>query len=326
METMLRNMEKESIKEVEKEYQIKNAMLLEEIKISENQITGLERAADNIKQSDGNVAQQFVSIKTAQREIVQTDDIMNSFNAHIHAKVSFATDQSVLEFLQQLKTFGSVLCDTAYLVKGTREMNTRVQSDTSTCTVYGSCLTQGGKLLLPDLNNKKLKCFDIGKLLVDDYCDLHFGPHGVCCIDNQKAVVTLNNRTIQFVSLGNQMKLRHDIKLNHPCFGIAYKDNTLLITDNSTSLYIHDMAGTLLQTISKDSSGNNLFTHCRQIAFSDSGDKIYVGDYQNKIVTLDRQGKHCSSFFDSDFVNGIGVCTDRKGNVFVLMNKKMLCK
>ncbi|XP_053396142.1 uncharacterized protein LOC128556155 isoform X2 [Mercenaria mercenaria] len=317
METMLRNMEKESIKEVNKEYQTMNAMLLEEMKKSEKQIIGLGRAADNIKQSDGNVAQQFVSIKTAQKIIAQTDDIMNSFDAHTHAKVSFAADQSVLGFLQHLKTFGSVNRNTAYSVKAIREMNIKVQSDTSTCTVYGSCLTQGGKLLLPDSHNNKLKRVDISKLSVEDYCDLPCAPNGVCCIGNQEAVVTLSNTTLQFVSLGNHMKLTHDIKLNHSCFGIAYKDDKLLITDNGTSLYIHDMAGTLLQTISKDSSGNDMLTNCRQIAFSDSGDKIYVADIFNNIVTLDRQGKHCNNFIDSDLTNGTGVCTDRKGNVFV---------
>ncbi|XP_045195183.2 uncharacterized protein LOC123550845 [Mercenaria mercenaria] len=317
METMLRNMEKESVKEVDKEYQNKHAVLLEEIKKSENQIICLEQAADNIKQSDGNVSQQFVSIKTAQRIIAQTDDIMNSVDAHAHAKVSFAADQSVLGFLQQLNTFGSVNSDTVYSVKASREINIRVLGDKSICTVYGSCLTQGGKLLLPDCWNKKLKRVDTGKSLVEDYCDLPCAPSGVCCIDNQKAVVTLNNNTIQFVSLGNQMKPIHAIKLNHPCFGIAYKDNKLLITDNSTSLYIHDIAGTLLQTISKDSSGNNMFTQCRQIAFSDSGDNIYVADFQNNIVTLDRQGKRCSNFIDTELVNSRGVCSDRRGNIFV---------
>ncbi|XP_053396147.1 uncharacterized protein LOC128556159 [Mercenaria mercenaria] len=270
METMIRNMEKESIKEVEKEYQTMNAMLLEEIKKSEIQIISLERLADNIKQSDGNVAQQFVSIKTAQKTITRTDDIMNSFNAHTHAKVSFVADQSVLGFLQELKTFGSVNSNTVYSVKETREMNIKVQSDTLTCTVFGSCLTQGGQLLLPDFNNKKLKRVDISKLSVEDYCDLPSNPCGVCCIDNQEAVVTLNNNTIQFVNLRNPMKLTHDIKLDNYCFGIAYKDSKLLITNNSTSLYIYDMAGTLLQTISRDNSGNDLFSKCRQIAFSDS--------------------------------------------------------
>ncbi|XP_053396144.1 uncharacterized protein LOC128556158 [Mercenaria mercenaria] len=317
METMLQKMEKESIREVDKEYQTMNAMLLEEIKESETQIIGLERVADNIKQSDGNVAQQFVSIKTAQKIIAQTDAIMNSFDAHTHAKVSFAADENVLGFLQKLKTLGSVNRYTAYTVKATREMNIRAQSDKSTCTVYGSCLTQGGKLLLPDNSNAKLKRVDIRKLSVEDYCGLPCSPVGVCCIGNQEAVVTLDNSTIQFVSLGNQMKLTHNIKLDHSCFGIAYRDNKLLITDNGTSLYIHNIAGTLLQTISKDSSGNYLFTMCRQIAFSDSGNKIYVGDKQNNVVTLNRHGEHCSNFIDSDLVNGRGVCTDRKGNVFV---------
>ncbi|XP_053394936.1 E3 ubiquitin-protein ligase TRIM33-like [Mercenaria mercenaria] len=133
MEKILQNLEKESIKEVEKEFQTMETMLLEEIQISENQMKNLSKAADDMKQSDGNIAQQFVSMKTTQKRLAQTEDILNDLDTHVHAKVSFAADQTVLGFLQQLKTFGSVIRNTVYSVKGTRDMNIKVQSDSSAC-------------------------------------------------------------------------------------------------------------------------------------------------------------------------------------------------
>ncbi|XP_053394937.1 E3 ubiquitin-protein ligase TRIM33-like [Mercenaria mercenaria] len=49
METILQHLETESIKEVEKEFQTMETMLLEEIQISENQLKSLSNAADDIK-------------------------------------------------------------------------------------------------------------------------------------------------------------------------------------------------------------------------------------------------------------------------------------
>ncbi|XP_045158390.2 uncharacterized protein LOC123524337 isoform X1 [Mercenaria mercenaria] len=240
-----------------------------------------------MKQSDGNIAQQFVSMKTTQKRLAQTEDILNDLDAHVHAKVSFTADQTVLGFLQQLKAFGSIIRNTVYSVKGTRKMNIKVQNDSSGCLVYGSCLTEDGELLIPDCNNKKLKRADIVKLSVVDYCELPHHPRDVCGIDKQEAVVTLGNNSIQFVSLGNKLALTRDMKLNHRCFCIAYRNNKLYISNNNKSVYVHDMTGTLLQTISKDSSGKDLFTYSRHIAFSDCGDKIFVANGEQGVVTVD---------------------------------------
>ncbi|XP_053390786.1 uncharacterized protein LOC128553636 [Mercenaria mercenaria] len=327
METILEQLEKESIKELEMKFIEDESKLLEEKKKAETELDGLKEAVNDLKKSEGNKAQQFVSMKMSMKSIAKTEDVSSSLQTNIDANISFSFDPAILEFLQQLKTFGSVRhvsttdlsCPrtTVYSVKRNENLNIRSQNDENTCRVYGSCITEDGSLLLADYYNNKIKRADIVKMLVTDYCCFPARPHGVCCTSKSEAAVCLNNSTIQFVSLGKQMATTRQMKLNHICFGIAYKDAKLYITDNGQSLYIYDIAGNILQTVTQDNAGQNLFSNSRTVAFSDVDDKEFVASWGKGLVIIDGQGKHCQTFTDSELDAASSVCTDRRGNLFV---------
>ncbi|XP_045163270.2 uncharacterized protein LOC123527705 [Mercenaria mercenaria] len=214
MEMLLENMEKESIKEVEKKFSEIEYILHQEKNNAEKEEDTLKRDADNIQKSDGNRAQQFVYMKTAQTKFAETEIVLRSLKERNDTTLSFVENPDIRKFLQNIKTLGTVKNPrpvlsqpgtTLYTVTNTRSLNVRTSSDTIRCQVRGSCFTDNGFLLVADHDNKKLKRVDILKMSVVDQCDLPDGPNGVCCISKQEAVVCLDNNRIQFVSLDNQM-------------------------------------------------------------------------------------------------------------------------
>ncbi|XP_053390772.1 uncharacterized protein LOC128553624 [Mercenaria mercenaria] len=328
METIFEQLEKESIKELEMKFIEEESKQLEEKKKAETELDGLKQAMNDLKKTEGNKAQQFVSMKMSLKRIANTEDVSRSLQTHVDAEISFSFDPAIPVFLQQLKTFGSVRHDSAtalrsprttvYSVKGIENLNIRVQNDnTKTCNVYGSCLTEDGTLLLADDFHKKIKRADMVKMSVTDYCCVPAGPYGVCCTSKIEAAVCLNNKTIQFVSLGNQMTITRQMKMNHHCFDITYKDDKLYITDDADSLYIHDMAGNVLQTVTGNNIRKNMFANSRFIAFSDVDEKMFVASWHKGLVIIDGKGNHCQTITDSELNVASGVCTDRRGNLFV---------
>ncbi|XP_045196109.2 transcription intermediary factor 1-alpha-like isoform X1 [Mercenaria mercenaria] len=212
METILEQLEKESIKELEMKFIKEESKLLEEKKNAETELDGLKQAVNDLKKSEGNKAQQFVSMKMSLKSIAKTEDVSSSLQTSVDANISFSFDPAILDFLQQLKTFGSVRHvsttdsssprSTVYSVKRIENLNIRVQNDKNKCLVYGSCLTEDRSLLLADYSNNNIKRANIAKMSVTDYCCVPDGPYGVCCTSKSEAAVCFNNTTFQFVSIG----------------------------------------------------------------------------------------------------------------------------
>ncbi|XP_053390782.1 E3 ubiquitin-protein ligase TRIM33-like, partial [Mercenaria mercenaria] len=145
METILDKLEKESVKELEMNFTEKESKLLEEKTKAENELDGLKQAVNDLKKSEGNKAQQFVSMKMSLKGIAEMEDVSRSLQTSVDVDISFSFDPAILEFLQQLKTFGSVRQDsttaltsprtTVYSVKDIENLNIRVQNDNQTCLV-----------------------------------------------------------------------------------------------------------------------------------------------------------------------------------------------
>ncbi|XP_045180711.2 uncharacterized protein LOC123539992 [Mercenaria mercenaria] len=326
MELILQNLKKESMYEVKEEYHKRERMLEEEKKKAETEMEDMKQADNDIRQLETNKAETFVSMKIAQEKATNANELINSLKTPPNTKIYFQVDTDMRDTLHRLKSLGKLnICSSAalkpktsvYSITGTNDMNIKLPNERNTCSIFGSCLTETGMLLLTDYSNKKLKRTYVTNLSAIDHCDFPYGPCFVCNTNKEEATVTFYDNTVQFVYLGNQMTKTRQITLGHRCYGIAYKEDKLYITDNTSSLYIHDMAGNLLQTVSKDSSGNPLFTCSRVIAFSDNRDKMFAVDFTNRMRTLDIHGKHTDTYTDSDLVQVSGVDTDRRGNIFV---------
>ncbi|KAL4218534.1 hypothetical protein ACF0H5_023268 [Mactra antiquata] len=191
--------------------------------------------------------------------------------------------------------------------------------DNVRCHSPGCCLTKDNKLIVTDCSNKKLKRINLDTMSVEDYCKLDDNPNAICCTDVKEVAVTYYSPgRIQFVSIQHKMSPTRQIKLPHTCYGITSKNDKLYVTDNGSSLYVYNMTGTLLNTITSNNSGTSLFSRSRHITFNENGDKMFVGDGNKGLVCFDGAGNYLSTSSDNDLQGADGVCVDGYGNVFVV--------
>ncbi|XP_045211129.2 uncharacterized protein LOC123562567 [Mercenaria mercenaria] len=323
MGAVLDTLESESIRNLEEEHMKIRESLEDEIKVAKNYIAELQLSGDKISKSFGNKAQEFVCVKVAKRTIFETLDSEKILTKTVNVNIEFTANPKIKYFLNELKTFGIVPDPainkpktTLYEVDCKRQINIRQANDKATCNIYGSCFTADGLLLLADYSNKKLKCVDLCSKKVKDYLDLEASPADVCQTGKDKIAVSLLNSSIQFVSLENKMTTAKLLKLDYYCWGLAYKDGKLFVTDCGKSLYIHDMNGSMLHKITTDQQGKAFFQSNRHISLSSDGDMIYIADYNKGVITLNLQENYESTCTDTDLFHIWGVCTDGRGNIF----------
>jgi hypothetical protein len=177
-------------------------------------------------------------------------------------------------------------------------------------TVYASFFTDDGLLLLADYSNKALKLIDLSTESMLDRLDLEASPLSICQIGQNEIVVSLANGTIQYVSKGNKLKAIKQLKVDHFCHGLALRDDKLFISDQSTSVYIYDINGSMISRITTDKQGDAIFRGNRHISVSSDGKMIYVANTIKGLIVLDLEGNFKTTITDPDFVYLWGVCTE----------------
>lgn len=325
MEALLEKLAKQSIKAVEKVYGIIEADLQQAVVDAENYIDDLEQFADILKKSKGNKTQEFVCVKTAEKHIAKAKGAGKLLEKSTYVGIEFVTDSNIKTFLHQQKTLGKVSAETnkhcklkttPYKVKQEKEIDVKLGYDAFPCNIFGSCLTEDGSLLLADFNNNKLKRVNLSTETVRDYLNMPGSPIAICQTSNNEAAVSLDNSTIQFVSIGEKMTCTRQLKLGHYCYGLAYKDEKIVVTEKSHAIYIHSMTGVVLHKTTADKSGKVICKNNRHISLGTNRDKVYVADQKSGLVTLDGEGNQLLTFTDLDLVKSQGVCTDGRGNIF----------
>ncbi|XP_045156496.2 uncharacterized protein LOC123522989 [Mercenaria mercenaria] len=322
MEAELKRLETESIKEVDTQYSSMERDLQSEIKEAEQHSDDLEQFVANLQMSKGNNAQEFVCVKTSQKKILTAK---RSSKTKKEVTIIFFADMKIKNYIKQLKTLGQVsTAETTYKprtsackVKQKRDIDIKLKEDKYACGIYGSCFTEDGSLLLADFYNNKLKHLDVSTDTMVDQLDLEEAPIAVCLTSKQEAAVSLRNATIQFVSLGDKVATTRKLKMDHFCYGLAFNDGKFFISDESKTVYIHDINGTMLHKITTDKSGNPIFSNSRHINVNTNRDCVYVADNSQGVISLDIQGNYLSTFTNPDLAQPQGVCTDEKGNILV---------
>ncbi|KAL4216603.1 hypothetical protein ACF0H5_024326 [Mactra antiquata] len=192
-----------------------------------------------------------------------------------------------------------------------------VQSDDGdTCDILSSCVTNNGDIVLVDTYNYKIKLVDsktyniISSLL----CDA--SPLSVCNVSSTEVAVCLDYNTIQFVSTCNNLVVTRSLSMKHKCRHITVSRDRMYICD-LTSLYIYNMNGTLINTITENISGDKIFSNIWDITISDDHNMIHIVELYKGVITLDMNSKICWEFSGEVLDGARGVCTDGSGNVIV---------
>ncbi|KAL4224211.1 hypothetical protein ACF0H5_017664 [Mactra antiquata] len=280
------------------------------------------------KATAANRAHRFVCSKLAEKVMKEAANtkVKTEMNDNSGVEISFHPNQKLKDYIQGVNGIGEVQIATKkkndlYKIKGSRDISIEVSSDTKRRYSRGCCLTDDHQLLVTDENNKKVKRFDTHTLTLIDDCILDSSPYGICCSDKQEVAVGCRSpHKIQFISIGKKMIPTRKIDTSHTCFGIAMKNDNLYVTDDNSSMYVYDMSGTKLRTITHDAAGNKLFTHSEHIAINKSRNRMFVGNYHDGFVCFDGIENHLSTIKDSDLRGQEGVCSDGRGNIFVAGN------
>lgn len=335
LQALLETMEQATIQELQKDFNriITSLAVYIDITNVETQLSCFDDAAHQLQKAEGNKADEFVCVKSYQKLLAQGDEIQKNLPMAADETVCFKRDQSIKAFLLQKKTFGKVSAEKSegsiskakelkfipknglYKVKQQKQLDVKLETDREICYTWGSCIADDGFLLLADNWNKRLKCVDMSTGTVKNYIDLRFPPWAVCTTSKNEAAVTLDNKSVQFVSLGEKMKATRTLAMNHECCGLAYKDGKLFTSDNKKSVHIYDMNGQKLKKIAKDTTNTNIFQRANHIAVNANGEMVFVPDFNNGVIVLDSQGNYLGSWDKTTE----SVCTDGT-NVFSYSN------
>ncbi|KAL4218269.1 hypothetical protein ACF0H5_023005 [Mactra antiquata] len=293
----------------------------------------LQQLEGKLRRSEGNRAQRFVCSKQAEKKLAEAEKfkVKQDKRSNEDVPLSFTPNQSVLNYVKGLHGIGQVKGlhgigqETVsrkkvdlYRIRRHTEINIGMTDDIRTHHFYG-CITQDNKLIVTDGFNRKLKRINLETMTVEDYCKLDDNPHDICRTRDKEAAVTyFKSNTIQFISIHHKMSLTGQIKLPHDCYGISSKNEKLYVTNHGYSIYVYDMTGTLLNTITGDNAGLSLFSSSRHITFNENGDKMFVGDWNKGLVCFDGDGNYLSTSSDNDLNGADGVCADGYGNIFVI--------
>lgn len=197
--------------------------------------------------------------------------------------------------------------DGSLQVTGSKKYCVNVSSDQDTCDIVSACTLEDGTIVLSDFNNNKLKHVEGSEFTVTDYCDLSATPWQVCPTSKQEvAVCLMRKQAVQFVSTGSKMAETKKIKTDFDCYGLAYADGNLYISDWYTSVYVYSVSGSKLQELSRDQSGMELFSSIISLAVNTTGTKIYVFDRNVGLTVLDNNGQVVGLLNDTQFKRGCG--------------------
>ncbi|KAL4237207.1 hypothetical protein ACF0H5_005587 [Mactra antiquata] len=319
MEKFLKKLEEASIKEIEDQYQKLESQILAERQRYEDSIDELKNLKQLIQQASGNIAQLFVCSKLAEKKCTTLGDDEMKRKTFKHAEIKFVPSEQLKSSIEKMKNLGETSAISSrtynlYKVTKIRDMKVRLKEDTSGCWIYGSCIIDD-TVIFTDYENNKLKRFDISSSSLIDYCEVPL-PCGVCRVGEREVAVACWDSRVQFVSIHNKLSLLRSIQMNHWCYGIAYSNDKLYITDGNKSLYMYDMSGNILKTVTSDNSGQPIFECSRLITFNDKKDRLFVGDVKKGLVCFNAECDYIETVTDSD-VRPDGVCTDGYGNVIV---------
>ncbi|XP_060586487.1 uncharacterized protein LOC132742178 [Ruditapes philippinarum] len=321
----LDKLEKSSIDVIEDKIKCLEDKIEDGLKQLESNMSRVTSAIDKLASTNTNQAEVFVSVKMGE----DAANVANTYMEHVKMEntvedIEYQPDRAILTQLEHKKTMGTLTekhskrTDNLFQIKGNQSHNIKVMSDKSNCYITSACCMEDGTIILADYNNYKLKRLHSYNYTVTDYYDLPGGPWQVCMINNTQVAVTVpSQKSVHFISLERKMKTTNKINTDFLCFGLAYSNNNLYISDLRTSVYVYTLSGLKITQISKDQSGHRMFSDIRSLAVSKDATRIYVADHGNGLIVLDINGQVITSFNDEQLKKAFCCYLTEAGNVLV---------
>ncbi|KAH3717353.1 uncharacterized protein LOC127855612 [Dreissena polymorpha] len=231
-------------------------------------------------------------------------------------KISFKTNTSIESYLSQRQDLGMILHSNQ--VKENQEIcfvgesmyHVRKNNDKKT-EIRGMCF-HDGLVFMTDYNNKNVKILD-NDYSVLSQINLDFHPFGICYFSPTGRIAVSGKGQIQcmYTLKGRDLITFNKLsfQFSHDCCGMAISNDDMYITSGS-ALYHYTRDGKPVKNLYEDSGVYNC-------AVNQSGDKIFVTNSWNKLLTLSRDGTILSIFTDRLLQRPTAVHVTENGQVLV---------
>jgi hypothetical protein len=321
----LDKLEKSSIDEIESRVKWLEDKIEDSLKQLQANKSRIKSANDKLSSTNTNHSDVFVYVKMGE----DAANVANKYMEHAKIKskvedIECQPDRTIVTQLEQKKTLGTLsdkltkTADILFQIKGNQSYNVKVKSDKKNCFIKCACCMEDGIIILADNNNRKLKRLNSYNYTVTDYCDLPGEPWQMCKINNTQVAVTLQSqKEVHFISLEREMKTTNKINTDFACYGLAYANNNLYISDTSPSVYMYSLSGRKLNQFRNDHSGLKLFYSIESLAVSKDATRIYVADFYNGLRVLNNNGQVITSFNDEQLKNARCCYLTEAGTVLV---------
>jgi hypothetical protein len=161
-----------------------------------------------------------------------------------------------------------------------------------------------------------LKRIDVTSSKIVDVCQLLRSPWQICEVDSD-ILVSSEEINIDIVTTEGQLKAAREITTDHNCYGLGYRNGKIYVTDSNETVFVYNKTGTMLIQISKDQSGENLFSNIYSPTVSRDGERIYVADYMYDIVVLSQEGKLQRKYNTHSLKCAREICETNSGDILV---------
>jgi hypothetical protein len=215
-----------------------------------------------------------------------------------------------------------------FQIKGKKTVCTKVDSDCKKIDSQGivsCCFMKNGKIVLCDYDNKKLKMLHRSTYEVTNQFDLPGLPWQLCAISDNSIAVSLGKlREIQYFSLQYNIQKSGSFSTDHNCYGLAYANDNLYVSDSDTYIYIYSEFGIkqkqVTNTLLKSPSFINswLDISLKNLAVTDDGSRIFVTHPTNGLIMLDTEGKEVQQYNGIQLQHAYG-CHYLSGNKGLLV-------
>ena len=238
----LDKLEKTSVTEIEIKLKILDDKIeegLKQLQANKDSVTATNNkfTSPNINQSD-----EFVLMMMGEQAVHDANKCIEDYTKNIKFEgIRFQPDRTLITKLEKSKSLG--MLDSLPQIKGERSYCVKVKSDKVAGFIISACHLTDGSIILADNTNKKLKRIDSNNYTVRDFCGLPERPWQVCSINNSQVAVSLQSEGIHFISLDRQMTSTRKINTEFQCYGLAYANDNLYISDKSKSVYIYTLSG-----------------------------------------------------------------------------------
>ncbi|XP_060560404.1 uncharacterized protein LOC132720301 [Ruditapes philippinarum] len=299
----LDKMEMQLLQEVDATFQIKLQHIESCMKEVDAKIVSLQENMQKISVAKHeNVSEKYVQIKLVNERRKDAGDCLENLGGSGKTgRLRFEPDGHVTD--SKCNFIGNVLHLPVIEAEKCHVINLRTKNDKHSCTIFDMCMCEDGCIVMTDYHNKCIKKMNDSFQIISSL-NVNDNPFGICQIDSTLLAVTLiNDKTVQFISQTEPMKLQHSFKVGDRCRGIAYNDGMIYVCCGGSKkreeedvghLAVYSLSGQLLASYFGDiqcPSRVIISSLKMEIFVSDVYEGIFLVDKNQSIkhITVDKQ-------------------------------------